>query len=169
MPEQRSHKLDVLALALLALVLFLTVALVTYHPNDVSGALPGGQLINTVPGAHSASLVAKISNACGRSGAYVAEGLYRLLGWGAFFLVGSLVVVDLWLLTRRPLNDVPLRASGWLMTLVGVTTMLALVGPSISPGPVIGPGGYMGAAGRALLEINFAVTGAFILAISLLV
>ncbi len=36
MPESRSHKLDVLALGLLALVLFLAVALVTYHPNDLS-------------------------------------------------------------------------------------------------------------------------------------
>ena len=54
------------------------------------------------------------------------------------------------------------------MAMVGVTSMLALVGPPISPGPVIGPGGYLGAAGRALLEMNFATTGAFILGLSLL-
>ena len=36
MPDPRSHKLDVLALALLAVVLFLGVALVTYHPSDLT-------------------------------------------------------------------------------------------------------------------------------------
>ena len=55
------------------------------------------------------------------------------------------------------------------MATVGVTSMLALVGPPVTPGPIIGPGGYLGAAGRALLEINFATAGAFILTISLLV
>ncbi len=54
------------------------------------------------------------------------------------------------------------------MSLVGVTTVLALMGPAISPGPIIGPGGYMGAAGRALLEINFASAGAYILTFSIL-
>ncbi|HZZ29762.1 MAG TPA: DNA translocase FtsK 4TM domain-containing protein [Pirellulales bacterium] len=168
MPEKRSHKLDVVAVALLAVVLFLTVALLTYHASDVSSPIPTGQLINAPPAGHSTSVVARLGNACGRSGAYAAELLYRLLGWGAFFFVGSLLVIDVWLLSRRPLNDLVLRACGWLMALLGSTTMLALVGPAISPGPVIGPGGYLGAAGRALLEINFAVTGAFILTISLL-
>ncbi|HEY2826901.1 MAG TPA: DNA translocase FtsK 4TM domain-containing protein, partial [Pirellulales bacterium] len=177
MPERRSHKIDVLALALLGLVLFLGVALVTYHPSDVASPArsPAGPMNFTPPHIPSARLITpsaaihKIANACGRSGAYVAETLFRLFGWGAYFFVGSLLLADIWLLARRPVNDFALRASGWVMALVGVSTMLALVGPAISPGPVIGPGGYLGAAGRALLEINFAITGAFILTASLLV
>jgi S-DNA-T family DNA segregation ATPase FtsK/SpoIIIE len=178
MPDPRSHKLDVLALALLAVVLFLGVALVTYHPTDLTAETPKGPAQSTWTGTTprlvpipqpSQSIAGKIANACGRSGAYVAEGLFRLLGWGAYFFVASLLLADIWLLARRPLNDVPLRASGWLMALVGVSTMLALVGPPISPGPLIGPGGYLGAAGRALLEINFAITGAFILTVSLMI
>ena len=39
--------------------------------------------------------------------------------------------------------------------------------PQLSPGPVIGAGGYLGAAGRGLLEMNFATVGAYILTISL--
>ncbi len=164
MPEPRSHKLDVIALALLALVLFLAVALVTYHPNDLSIDSGASQppVVASYPSAHITPLnavVHKIANACGRSGAYVAEGLFRLLGWGAYFFVGSLLLADIWLLARRPINDLALRASGWIMALVGVSTMLALIGPAISPGPLIGPGGYLGAAGRAVLEINFAITG----------
>src|SRR5262245_13230649 len=147
MPEKRNHKLDVAALALLAFVLFLGVALVTYHSTDLAATTgqPTAQFVKPTP------TFAKIFNACGRSGAYAAEGLFRLLGWGAYFFVASLLIADIWLLARRPLNDLPLRAAGWLMALVGVSTMLALVGPAISPGPIIGPGGYLGAAGRALL------------------
>src|SRR6476646_1726542 len=160
MLDHRSRKFDVLALALLALGLFLTVSLVTYRPADVdSGTATAG----------TTTAVAKIANACGRSGAYAAEGLFRLLGWGAYFFVASLLAFDIWLLIRRPVNDFPLRAAGWVMALVGVTAMLALVGPPISPGPLIGPGGYLGAAGRAVLEINFATAGAFILTASLIV
>jgi DNA segregation ATPase FtsK/SpoIIIE, S-DNA-T family len=167
MPEQRSRKTDVVALVLFALVVFLTVALVTYHPAD----LPNVQSSSAASATASQFTIvtAKLVNACGRSGVYAAEGLYRLLGWGAYFFVASLALLDFWLLTRRPLNDVALRASGWLMATVGVTSMLALVGPPVTPGPIIGPGGYLGAAGRALLEINFATAGAFILTISLLV
>jgi S-DNA-T family DNA segregation ATPase FtsK/SpoIIIE len=159
MLDHRSRKFDVLALALLALGLFLVVSLVTYRPADIdAGAPPGG----------ATTAVTKIANACGRSGAYAADGLFRLLGWGAYFFVASLLAFDVWLLIRRPVNDFPLRAAGWVMALVGVTAMLALVGPPISPGPLIGPGGYLGAAGRAVLEINFATAGAFILTASLI-
>jgi len=159
MLDHRSRKFDVLALGLLALGLFLTVSLITYRPADIDSGAPTGGLTTAVT---------KIANACGRSGAYAAEGLFRLLGWGAYFFVASLLAFDVWLLIRRPVNDFPLRAAGWVMVLVGVTAMLALVGPPISPGPLIGPGGYLGAAGRAVLEINFATAGAFILTVSLI-
>jgi S-DNA-T family DNA segregation ATPase FtsK/SpoIIIE len=161
MLDHRSRKFDVLALGLLALGLFLTVSLVTYRPADLDGGTVSAATI-------SATAVTKVANACGRSGAYAAEGLFRLLGWGAYFFVASLLAFDIWLLIRRPVNDFPLRVAGWVMALVGVTAMLALVGPPISPGPLIGPGGYLGAAGRAVLEINFATAGAFILTVSLI-
>jgi S-DNA-T family DNA segregation ATPase FtsK/SpoIIIE len=176
MSEPRSRKIDVFALAMLALGVFLIVALVTYHPADLQSNSPAQPTIAQSPFPNvqqsstvAASVACKIANACGRSGAYAAEGLFRLFGWGAYFLVVSLLGFDLWLLARRPLDDLLLRASGWVMTLLAVTTLLALVGPGVSPGPLIGPGGYLGAAGRAWLEINFATAGAFILSASVLV
>ena len=54
MLEKRSHKLDVVALALLALCVFLTLSLVTYNPADPPSSL--------VYPEHT-----KIANACGRS------------------------------------------------------------------------------------------------------
>jgi DNA segregation ATPase FtsK/SpoIIIE, S-DNA-T family len=72
------------------------------------------------------------------------------------------------LLVRHELNQFWLRAGGWLLSLLGVTTLAALAVPSLSPGPVIGAGGYLGAIGRAVLEIHFASLGSYILAVSMI-
>ena len=155
MLEKRSHKLDVVALALLALCVFLTLSLVTYNPADPPSSLVYPQ--------H-----AKIANACGRSGAVVAELLLEGIGLGAYFLVASLAVLDAVLLARRQVSEPILRLAGWFVALIGVSTFFAISFRGASPGPVIGPGGYVGAAGLALLEMNFAHTGAMILTISLI-
>jgi len=53
---------------------------------------------------------------------------------------------------------------GWL-----TLGMLLALSTTWSPGPVIGPGGYLGAAGRGLLEMHFAKAGAYLMTLSLLV
>jgi len=156
MAESRSIKLDLAALALLALCVFLGMALATYNPADSRDGL-----VYPVP-EHT-------TNACGRSGAMAAEFLLQGLGIGAFYLVGSMAVLDAWLLSRRPVSQAGLRVTGWAMSLVAGCTLVSLAAPAWSPGPVIGPGGYVGAAGRGLLEMHFASAGAYILTISLLV
>jgi S-DNA-T family DNA segregation ATPase FtsK/SpoIIIE len=154
MAEARSLKLDLAALALLAISLFLGMALVTYDPAESNSGL-----VYPAP--------EKISNACGRSGALAADVLLNGLGIGAYYLVGSLALLDAWLLARRPVSQAGLRTVGWVMSLVALCTLTSLAA-SWSVGPVIGPGGYLGAAGRGLLEMHFAKAGAYILTISLL-
>ena len=56
---------------------------------------------------------------------------------------------------------------GWLLSLVGVTTLAAMATPGLSPGPVIGAGGYLGAMGRPAANA-FASIGAYIITISLI-
>lgn len=155
MAEARSLKLDLAALALLAVSLFLCMSLATYNPAESISGLeyPAPE---------------KIANACGRSGAIAADGLLNALGIGAYYLVGSLALLDAWLLSRRPVSQPGLRTVGWVMSLVAICTLTSLA-TSWSPGPVIGPGGYLGAAGRGLLEMHFAKAGAYILTISLLI
>ena len=96
--EDRDLKLDLAALALLAVVVFLGLALATYDPADP----PGTQVYPAQQ---------EVQNACGRLGALSAHGLLQLLGLGAYYLVASLAVVDLLLLMRREI-DQPLRALG---------------------------------------------------------
>ncbi len=155
MLEKRDLKKDLLALGLLALAVFLVAALVSYDPAD-----PPSKLVYPER--------AEVLNVCGRSGAFVSRWLFTALGLGAYYLVFSLAALDAMLLARRPLNQPIIRLSGWLISLAGVTTIVAMAAPEFSPGPVIGAGGYLGAAGRGLLELNFATVGAYILTTSLL-
>ena len=156
MLETRSLKLDLLALGLFALTVFLGLALFTYEPTDSLDAL-----VYPATGA--------THNACGRSGALVADLLLQGFGIGAYYILVSLSVLDAWLLARRPVSDRFLRGFGWLMSLVGLTTLASLGIQSWSPGPVIGPGGYLGAAGRGFLEMHFASAGAVLLTLSVLI
>ena len=94
--------------------------------------------------------------------------MFTALGLGAYYLLVSLAALDAVLLARRPVGQPLLRLTGWLLSLVGFTTLMALAVPQLSPGPVIGSGGYLGAAGRGLLEMNFATVGAYILTVSLI-
>ena len=153
MLEERSLKLDLCALVLLALSVFLTLALVTYDPADSSAGL--------VYPPHAIT-----ANACGRSGALAADILFEALGLGAYYLVVSLAMLDALLLARRKITHWLVRAVGWLLAMVGLTTLAAMALPGVSPGPLIGAGGYLGAAGRGLLEMHFASAGAYILTLS---
>src|ERR1051325_10698228 len=150
MLEERRLKLDLFALVLWALSVCLTLALATYDPGD--------SLAGLVYPPH-----ANVVNACGRSGALAADLLFEALGLGAYYLVVSLAVLDALLLTRRKITHRVVRAVGWLLSLVGLTTLVAMAMPGVTRGPLIGAGGYLGAAGRGMLELHFASAGAYIL------
>ena len=153
--ENRSLKLDLFALALLAGCALLAAALLTYDPAD-----PPGTLLYPPR--------ATFENACGPAGAYAAHALYAGVGYGALYLLGSLVVVGVLLLARREIDQPVLRGVGWAASLAAFSTLAAMALPRSSPGPEVGAGGYLGAMGFALLESHFAMAGAFILALSVL-
>ncbi len=155
MLENRSLKRDLLALALLAGVIFLAAALFSYDPAD-----PPGKLVFPP---HS-----QPANACGYWGAVISRLLFEAVGIGAYYVVISLAAFDVVLLLRREITLLWLRTIGWLLSLAGVTTLAALAVPWLSPGPVIGAGGYFGVTGRALLQTHFASVGSYILSVSLL-
>jgi S-DNA-T family DNA segregation ATPase FtsK/SpoIIIE len=155
MLEKRNLQRDLLALSLLALAVFLALALFTYDPAD-----PPGSLVHP-PRIH-------VSNACGRIGAVVADLLFHALGLGAYYVLLSLGVLVGALLRPSEIEDRWLRTVGWFLSLAGVTTLFAMALPQFSPGPVIGAGGYWGAAGRGLLLMHFANAGAYVLVSSLI-
>ncbi len=164
--EKRSLKLDLLALGLFVVVLFLGLALATYDPADSIGEVvpPFNALYQPDQLVHPAN--EEINNACGRWGAIAADVLLNGLGLGAYYVVLALGVVDFVMLRRKDIDTPILRTVGWAASLVGVTTLAALLFPALSPGPVVGSGGYLGVLGAGLLEMQFATFGGVILASS---
>src|SRR5215212_1793324 len=153
--EDRSLKIDLCALALLALAVFVGIALWTYNATDPPSTIvwPASEVVQ---------------NACGSAGALAAHYLFESLGIGAYYLTGSLAVLTILLLLHREIDQPVLRTFGWAISVVGLTTLVALSMPNTTPGPVVGAGGYIGAMGRTLLETHFAVAGSYIFALSVL-
>src|SRR5215212_1757002 len=151
--EDRSLKIDLCALALLALAVFVGIALWTYNATDPPSTIvwPASEVVQ---------------NACGSAGALAAHYLFESLGVGAYYLTGSLAVLTILLLLHREIDQPVLRTFGWAISVVGLTTLVALSMPNSTPGPIVGAGGYIGAMGRTLLETHFAVAGSYIFALS---
>ncbi len=169
MSEKRSLTADLFALSLLVIVAFLGVALATYDPADPIGE--PNELVGRFykPDIAVFPVNETIQNACGLWGAISADGLLSVFGVGAYYLVVSLAIVDYFLLRRHEIDTPMVRATGWIVSFVGVAALVAIVAPGISLGPVIGSGGYLGALTKGLLQLHFATTGSLILAISLIV
>ena len=83
--ENRNRQLDLAALALAAVVMFLGVSLWTYDRFDPPSTLvfPPSNLVH---------------NSCGWAGAYTANYLLESLGLGAYYVLASLVVLTVLLL-----------------------------------------------------------------------
>lgn len=168
MLRNRNLSSDLFALALLVATVFCAAALITYNPADpvVEPIAPFNQLYQPDPTVYPIS--AEVTNACGKWGALAADFLLTSLGIGAYYLVLSVAVLDVLLLQRKQIDTPLVRATGWLVSLVGLTVFVNLIAPQLSPGPVIGAGGYLGALGKGLLRMHFATMGSLILSLSMI-
>ena len=165
--EDRNLKRDLTALGLAAFTVFLAIALVTYHNDDPIESLiaPLDQLYQ--PDILVYPHASVVQNACGRWGAMFADISFTLFGFGAYFITVSLGVVSFLVFQGRGMEGFPVRLAGWLLSLIGFTSFVALVMPLLSPGPIYGSGGLLGIIFRQVLEASFAVTGGLLLAICL--
>ena len=146
---ERDRLRDLTALALLAACAFVIAALLTFDPADppVPSMFPPH---------------ARATNACGFVGSLVAGSLYQWLGLGAWFVLGLVVALDLMMLKRRSLADLPLRALGAVVATLSICTLLAMFLPAGVGRPVWGPGGLVGATGALFAESYVARAGAAI-------
>ena len=165
--SERNLKQDLIALAIGALVVFLTTALLTYHANDKVEPLiaPLNHLYQADVVQYPQSTF--VQNMCGPLGATTADLLFSLFGFGACYLVGSLGLLVVALLRRVKVDSPAIRIGGWSVSCVGVCTCLALTIPLVTPGPVYGSGGMLGAMTQAALTGSFATTGGLIISLSM--
>ncbi|MEI8368968.1 MAG: DNA translocase FtsK 4TM domain-containing protein, partial [Planctomycetia bacterium] len=105
---------------------------------------------------------ARALNACGAVGSYLAGQAYRWLGIASWIGLALVAALDVSLLRRRVLPDLPLRTVGAVIATIGSATLLAMFLPDSLPRPVWGPGGAIGATGRLFAEGLLAHTGAAI-------
>lgn len=130
---------DLIAIGLLGGVVFLGLSLFSYDPADP----PSEQIYPARD---------HVMNLAGEPGAVVARALRTSLGWGAYLLWGQLLLIDVRMFSRRPLNDWMSRAFGGVLILSSACIGLQAAGPTWDAGTVLGSGGYIGAYGLPLME-----------------
>ena len=145
----RNRVRDLAALVLLATGVFLVAALATFDAGDPPVARVFPPHVRAV-------------NACGLLGAAVAGTLVEAFGLGVWCVVAFVVGLDVALLRRRAMPDLPLRTAGALVAIAGACTLLTLFLPEWIDRPLWGPGGRVGGMGRWLAESYLASTGAAI-------
>ena len=168
-PAARKLELDVEAIVLAGVCLFLWMSLLSYDPAD-----PVTQLIYPLNRLFQPDVAvypqhAKCTNWCGWAGALVSQMLIQGLGIGAIFAVTGLSVLTLWMF-RVQQNYVPAyRQIGWILMIVALTTFVSLLSLETPFSAVIGSGGYLGALFSLWLNEHFAQAGSIILTLTVLV
>ena len=167
--EDRDIRIDVASILLLMVAAFLGLALLTHNAADppVQMVSPFNRLYQ--PDVLSYPVASETTNACGPWGSVVSSAMFDAFGVGAFYIVGSMAALGVFLLWNYEIDSPILRTFGWLASLAGITSLATLIVPSLSPGTVIGSGGMFGALIGGSLEYYFAGIGGCILALSILV
>jgi S-DNA-T family DNA segregation ATPase FtsK/SpoIIIE len=144
--DKERFKTDVLALGLLALVVFIGLSFLSYDPAD-----PPSQLVfptRSTP-----------TNICGPAGAAVAYHLRQTLGLGVWLLLLTLILWDLKLFARDSHRQTLATLTGLGCLLLSTCAALQLLTPGFHSGSVYGSGGRVGAIVGVMLQQEFSLTG----------
>jgi S-DNA-T family DNA segregation ATPase FtsK/SpoIIIE len=144
-------KTDLLALGLLALVVFAGLSFVSYDQADPPSSL-------VFPQRHEPT------NLCGGPGASVAFHTRQALGLGTWVLLAALISWDLKLFSREPTRKVGTTVAGILLLVLASCAVLHILSPGLNSGSTYGSGGKIGAWTGILLTQKFSQTGILILA-----
>ena len=146
-------KRDIIALALLALTVFVGISLASYNSYD-----PPSERV--FPAAEHTT------NLAGVFGSYTAYLLRNVLGMAAYLLLFLMVAMDFRLFSRKETEGFWTGMVGWSLTLVSGCVLLQLVIPAWDEGTVMGSGGYLGVMGISYLERRLSMAGSVILVLS---
>ena len=163
MSEERKIRNDILAVGLLAAIVFLVAALATFDPADPASST--SPLLNQIyqPDQLYYPANASFANACGPIGAWTADMLVNTVGIGAYFLVIGLIAMELALFKRQAIESPWIKTTGWTRSLLALTTLASIALPDRMMSPLIGPGGYLGAMGKGILGSYLGLGGSLII------
>ncbi|MEM9410873.1 MAG: DNA translocase FtsK [Planctomycetota bacterium] len=168
MSDERKIGNDIIAVVLLAFIVFLIASLASYdHADPIASFSP---ILNSIyqPDVLVYPSNDTFQNACGGLGAWTADLLLHVLGIGAFYFVVGLIALEVKLFQQRPVHAPWFKTVGWLISLCSVTSIGALLLPDYMVGPVVGSGGYMGALLSKLLIDTVGSLGSILVALSLM-
>ncbi len=146
----RRLRTDLTSLGLFAGTLFIALSMISFDPADPPASMVFPARDTPV-------------NLCGRLGAELAYYMRAAFGLGAWFVVLALGVVDVRLLSRGSDKAFRQRAVGGCLLTVSICVTLQLLAPGLGGGQIVGSGGWLGAAGVAVLESQFAIAGTLLL------
>ena len=166
MSDERKIGNDIIAVVLLTFIVFLVASLATYNRADPIVA--DNPVLNSIyqPDILVYPQNSATQNACGSIGAWMSDMLLHVFGIGAYYLVIGLIALEVKLFQQRKVNSPWFKTVGWMLSLLGITTLGAMVVPNWMVGPVIGSGGYLGAMAHGFLQLNLGYIGGAMLAIS---
>lgn len=145
---------DLLALALLALVVFLGLSFLSYDPAD-----PPSRLVFPVR--------ATPVNLCGPAGAALAYHARQIFGLGIWPLLLVLILWDVTLFGRNSRRRTAATLAGLACLTLSICTALQLILPGFAGGSAWGSGGQVGACAAVILQQEFSTVGILILTASL--
>lgn len=141
---------DVMALGLMALVVFIGLSFMSYDPAD-----PPSDLV--FPARRTPI------NICGTTGASIAFYGRHLLGIGVWIAMAAIIAWDLLLFSRTKGQRFWLATAGTLLLVMFFCAATQLVAPSFNAGSAYGSGGVVGAWMGIYLTSSFSTVGVFIL------
>ena len=128
--EERSVRNDIVAIGLLAGIVFLVAALATYDPADpVTNVIPGLEQVYT-PEQLVFPQNESVQNACGPIGAWTADFLFHVLGLGSYLLLIGLVALEIALFQKQSVAAPWMRTGGWALSLIGLTALATFLLPN---------------------------------------
>jgi S-DNA-T family DNA segregation ATPase FtsK/SpoIIIE len=147
-------KTDLLALGLLALVVFVGLSFLSYDPADPPSTL-------VFPARQAPT------NICGEVGAAVAFHSRQLMGFGVWIVLATLISWDLKLFSHEQARRTVPTLLGITLLVISSCALLHLFAPGISSGSTYGSGGQIGAWTGLILQKKFSGVGVMIFASSL--
>ncbi|MEL7496263.1 MAG: DNA translocase FtsK [Planctomycetota bacterium] len=166
MSEERKIRNDIIAVGILALIIFLAASLATYDVKDPAHS--ASAWLNQIyqPDQLVYPERTEVTNACGRLGAWTAALLTDTLGVGSYFLILGLVAMEISLFQRQSIESPWLKTAGWTLSILALTTLATMLLPATWFSQIIGPGGYLGALGSGFASQYLGSIGGLVIAAS---
>ncbi|MDA7885741.1 DNA translocase FtsK [Pirellulales bacterium] len=143
------------AIVLVPIVMFVSVALISFDPADPPASRGFPPRIEPV-------------NLCGNLGASVSTLIYQSTGVAGWLGVAFLAGLAIGLFRNQRYTDLPWRASGAVLSILSLAMLCTLFMPSFIPRPLWGPGGLGGTLVADMATRHLASAGAALAALTVL-